>query len=210
MSVYDEILPIDDDILLPDDFSFDRLVVRWNPKEVAFEVHFLNRATGIHYRGKVLTDETMNSYRNIVLEGEDFPEYTEVAVQEPNYLAVPTEPVKMIQSKYVQEELSLTRFRDALFNDPNAVRRSQVNATHEEFGDDHALMVVNTVSKMLNFAHPAAESREPAKAPTLLIDVIDSINEHGGWTDSFRFSYMNPFSRVREIPVVQSWLSGIQ
>ena len=39
----------------------------------------------------------MNSYRNIVLEGEDLPNYTEVAVQDPTYLAVPTEPVKMIQ-----------------------------------------------------------------------------------------------------------------
>ena len=193
LPVYDKILPIED-IHLPD-FSFDRLVVRWNPREIAFEVHFINRANGIHYSGKVLPEYTMKSYRNIVLEGENLPVYAEVTTQEPTYLAVPTEPVEMIQSTYYQEELSPTRFRDALFNDPSAVRRSQVDATHEEFGDDHALLVVNTNSKMLNFVHPAAESREPANPSVLLSDVIDSINEHGGWTDSFRYSYMTPKSR---------------
>jgi regulatory protein YycH of two-component signal transduction system YycFG len=198
LSVYQQILPIDNGVQRPgDDFRFDRLVVRWNPKEIAFEAYFINRATGMNFRGKVLTGgETMKSYRNIVLEGENFPEYNEVATPEPTYLAVPTKTVKMNKSRYVQEELSPTRFRDALFNDPNAVRRSQVDAAHEEFGDDHALLVVNTVTKMLNFVHPAAESREPADSSTLLLDVIDSINEHGGWTDPYRYSYINSLSRV--------------
>lgn len=194
LPVYDEILPIED-VHLPE-FSFDRLVVKWNPKEIAFEVHFINRATGVHYHGRISPEDTMESYRNIVLEGENLPSYTEVNVQGPVYLAVPTEPIKMNRSTYYQEEISPTRFRDALFNDPNAVRRSQVDATHEEFGDDHALMVVNTESKMLNFAHPAALSRDPAEYPSdLLNDVIDSINEHGGWTASYRFSYINSYSR---------------
>lgn len=195
LPVYDEIFPIEDDIQIPE-FSFDRLVVRWNPKEIAFEAHFINRATGIHYHGKIAATDTMKSYRQIVLEGENLPYYAEVNAQEPVYLAVPTEPVRMLQSTYYQEEISPTRFRDALFNDPNAVRRSQVDATHEEFGDDHALLSVNTETKMLNFAHPAALSRESAETPSdLLIDVIESINEHGGWTDSYRFSYINPSYR---------------
>lgn len=194
LPVYDEILPIED-VQLPE-FRFDRLVVRWNPKEISFEAHFINRATGIHYRGKIAASDTMKSYRQIILEGENLPSYAEVNVSESVYLAVPTEPVKMLQSTYIQEEISPTRFRDALFNDPNAVRRSQVDSTHEEFGDDHALLGVNTETKMLNFAHPAALSSDPAAYPSdLLIDVIDSINEHGGWTDSYRFSYINPTSR---------------
>lgn len=193
LSVYDEILPIEDDNLR--DFSFDRLVVKWNPKDVAFEAHFINRTDRIRYHGKITPDYTMKSYRQIVMEGEKLPSYTEVNVQEPVYLAVPTEPINMIQSTYYQEEISPTRFRDALFNDPNAVRRSQVDAKHEEFGDDHALLVVNTESKMLNFAHPAALSRKEADPADLLNDVIDSINEHGGWTDSFRYSYINSTSR---------------
>ena len=198
LPVYDEILSIEEEQLLQiPEFRFDRLVVRWNPKEIAFEAHFINRATGIHYRGKIAASDTMKSYRQIILEGANLPSYAEVDVSETVYLAVPTEPVKMLQSTYLQEEISPTRFRDALFNDPNAVRRSQLGATHEEFGDDHARIVVNTETKMLNFAHPAAFSGEPAAYPSdLLKDVIDSINEHGGWTDSYRFSYINPSKRL--------------
>ncbi|MCG7345809.1 two-component system activity regulator YycH [Sporosarcina sp. ACRSL] len=195
LPVYDKILPIEDDIPLPDRFSFDRLVVQWNAKEIAFRVHFISQATGIHYHGRISANDMMTSYRNIVQEGQTLPVYAEVAVEEPVYLAVPAEPVKMSRSTYYQEEISPTRFRDALFNDPNAVRRSQVDATHEEFGDDHARLIVNTNTKMLNFFHPAAEIREPANPSVLLQDVIDSINEHGGWTDSYRYSYMNSYSR---------------
>ncbi|GEN84545.1 hypothetical protein SLU01_28570 [Sporosarcina luteola] len=195
--VYDEILPIED-MKMPDEFSFDRIVVRWNPNEIAFEVHFINRATGVHYYGKATIQETMTAFRNIVLEGENFNAYTEVDAQGSIYIAVPVEPVQMVRSTYYQEEISPTRFRDALFNDPNAVRRSQVDADHEEFGDDHALLIVNTESKMLNFVHPAAESREPITPSDLLLDVIDSINEHGGWTNSFRYSYINTYSRYVE------------
>ena len=52
-------------------------------------------------------------------------------------------------SKYVLPRMKLVhhKFRDALFSDPNAVRRSQVGSNHEEFQDDHALMNVNTIRK---------------------------------------------------------------
>lgn len=196
LPAYDEILPIDEMTKknLPE-FSFDRLIVRWDPKAIAFEVHFINRATGIHFYGKANPADTTKSYQSIIMESEELTHYVEVKNQEPTYLAVPDEPVPMVQKTYYQEEISPGRFRDALFNDPNAVKRSQVDHNHEEFGDDHALMVVNTETKMLDFVHPAAEAREPAKPSDLLLDVIDSINEHGGWTDSFRYSYINSLSR---------------
>lgn len=191
--IYDKILPIEDSNI--PEISFDRLVVRWNPNEISFEAHFINRATGDHYYGKVTPEYTMKSYRTLVVDSEELTPYAEINVQEPIYLAVPDKPIPMARRTYYQDELSPNRFRDALFNDPYAVRRSQVDATHEEFGDDHAWMIVNTESKMLNFVHPAAESREPTDPSELLEDVIDSINEHGGWTDSFRYSFMKSYSR---------------
>lgn len=193
LPVYDEILEIEE-VNIPQ-VNFDRLVVKWNPKDISFEVHFLNRATGIHYYGKVTLIDTMKSYRSLVHGSEVFMNYAEVIQEDGPYLAVSDEPIAMQRLTYFQEELSPTRFRDALFNDPKAVRRSQVDATHEEFGDDHASMIVDTDSKTLNFVHPAAEIREPTKPSELLTDVIDSINEHGGWTDNYRFSYINAYSR---------------
>ncbi|WOV87542.1 two-component system activity regulator YycH [Sporosarcina oncorhynchi] len=193
LSVYDEILEIEE-VNIPQ-FSFDRLVVKWNPKDISFEVHFLNRASGIHYYGRVTPIDTMKSYRSLVVGSEAYKNYAEVLQPDGTYLAVSNESLTIQKLTYFQEELSPTRFRDALFNDPNAVRRSQVDATHEEFGDDHASMIVDTDLKMLNFVHPAAETSESIKPSELLIDVIDSINEHGGWTNTYRFSHINPSYR---------------
>ncbi|WP_336824554.1 two-component system activity regulator YycH [Sporosarcina sp. USHLN248] len=193
LPVYDEILTIEETDV--PEKTFDYIVVTWDPKNIGFDVHFINREAGSHYEGKVVAKELLQSYQTIVTEGQEFPEYEQLQLNEPVYIALPSEGIQMKKRTFYQEEISPTRFRDALFNDPYAVRRTQVGSNIEEFGDDHALMTVHTDTKTLNFVHPAAESREMISATELLLGVFDSINEHGGWTDQFRYTYMNPYSR---------------
>lgn len=57
-------------------------------------------------------------------------------------------------------------------------------------------MTVDTKNKMLNFVYPSAESNEIAIPSELLFQSVDFINEHGGWTDDFRFTYLNPITRT--------------
>ena len=58
--------------------------------------------------------------------------------------------------------------------------------------DNHAMMNVDTEKKTLNMFHPTAESRELAIPSELLLNTINFVNEHGGWTDEFRYTYMDP------------------
>ncbi|MBO1914459.1 hypothetical protein J4G37_57775, partial [Microvirga sp. 3-52] len=104
--------------------------------------------------------------------------------------------LEIIRNTYYQDAISPSRFRDALFNDPNAVRRSQVGQNVEEFQDDNALMTINTDKKILDYVHPTTPKTSDVSIPSeLFLDVFDYINEHGGWSNEYRLANLNPLSR---------------
>lgn len=193
-------LPIFDNIINVDqsnipEVSFDRLVVDWNSSNTTVYMYFISQRNNWKYRAKVRLADSQNFYQGLLNKGREYGKYEEVAADSKNFLAVPATTIELIRNTYYQQETSPIKFRDALFNDPNAVRRSQVASNIEEYQDDHALMTIDTMMKTLNFVHPVVESKEMAIPSELLLNTIDFVNEHGGWTDEYRYSYMNPLQR---------------
>ncbi|PIC63403.1 hypothetical protein CSV79_11855 [Sporosarcina sp. P13] len=202
--VYDNVLLMNE-TSIPES-TFNRLVIDWSQSTQLPTLHFISEANGMHYQAQVTLPNKSRFLRNVVDVGQSFDEYAEIDRGNAPLLAVSKDPVSVTRNTYYQEEINPHRFRDALFNDPNAVKRSQVDSTHEEYGDDHAFMSINTKTKMLNYVMPAAESQEIAIPSELLLNTIDFINEHGGWTDEYRYAYMNPISRYVEF---QLYVDGL-
>lgn len=190
--VYDDVLDIEETV---PEATFDRLVVEWNQGNAALDVHFISRTNKVRYSAKVKGYDSQSFNRSVVLKAFSYDEYKEIGPESPKFIAVPTKPVETIRSTYYYEEISPSSFRDALFNDPNAVNRNQAGQNIEEFTDDHALMTINTSLKTLNYVHPVAEGDEIAIPSTLLTNSLEFVNEHDGWTDDFRYMHMNPLSR---------------
>ncbi|ARF17488.1 YycH family regulatory protein [Sporosarcina ureae] len=191
--VYDNVLLVDD-VNIPE-ATFNRLVIDWGQSTQAPVIHLLSEMSGLHYQMQVTLPNKTSFLRNVVDIGQSFDEYAEIDRGNASFLAVPKNPITVMRNTYYQEEVNPLRFRDALFSDPNAVRRNLIDSTHEEYGDDHAFMNVDTEIKRLNYVMPAMESQEIAIPSELLLNTIDFINEHGGWTDEYRYAYMNPISR---------------
>ena len=192
ISVYRDVLEIEDKDL-PESL-FDRLIVNWNPDDSLPEIHFVNTVSRTHYKAKVKMEDTQNFQKSIIAQGQQLPQYKEVQINDTRTLAIADEPIVITHSTYIEEEINPSLFKDALFSDPNVVRRNLVDTDKEEFGDDHALMNVNTKTKVLNFVYPP-ESQELAIPSELMTTTIEFVNDHSGWTDDYRFAYMNPVSR---------------
>lgn len=210
LPVYESLLNIENPNV--PEIGFDLIVVEWNLSDTVIDVHFIDRENELRYQSTTKMYEPQAFIRDIITVGRSYDEYAEVNPDGDKFIVVPTNEVKLIQNTYFpneKDEINPTRFRSALFSDPNAVRRNAVSATREEFQDNHALMTVDTEKKILQFVHPIVESRELAIPSELLEDAIDFLNEHGGWTDEYRFSNMNFKTRyvnfklyVRGIPVL--------
>ena len=203
ISVYSNVLNID--VSSVPEFLFDRIIVEWNSRKSLTNLHFISSKNKTRYSAKVAAANP----QTLLSKGLDYEAYTEVNPnQDTRFIAVPENPVEFIRNTSYIAEISPSKFRDALFSDRNAVTRSQVGLNREEYQDDHALMSVNTASKKLQFVHPIAESDDSAIPSELLLNTIGFMNEHGGWTDEFRYSYIDPVRRyvkfqlfVRGLPV---------
>lgn len=173
--------------------TFDRLVVTRAGDEM--EMHFINRKHEYYYTASVTVPQLQRTENFFLTWSNELDVYEKVLGNTMTYLAIPQNELLVNQNTYYQEEVTPTRFRDALFADPNAVRRSQIGSVQEEYADNHALMTVDMLTKQLNYVYPSAESNEIAIPSELLYQSIDFINEHGGWTDDYRYVYMNPITR---------------
>ena len=192
LPVYDGILNIENPNII--EVSFDRIIIEWDDDSGAVALNFISKKNNSRYKSKAKVADIQNFYDKISDEGQVYDDYVDVMPKEIPFIAVPANSIELTQNTYFQNEkyeISPTRFRSALFNDPNAVRRSQVGLNREDYQDNHALMKVDTEKKQLQYVHPVAESRELAIPSELLEDTIDFVNEHGGWTDEYRFSDMN-------------------
>jgi regulatory protein YycH of two-component signal transduction system YycFG len=193
LTVYDSVLNIEEPT---PEISFNRIVVEWNSDNTAMTSYFVSKVNQKLYSAKLSTVDYQNLYGSVLTKGRELQEYREVKPDSSSYLAVSAEPVEAIKDTFSEEEVPITKFRDALFSDANSVRNSQVGTYHEEFADNHAIMNVNTEKKTFKYVSLSAESREPAIRSDLLIDTINFVNEHGGWTDEYRFTYMDAKTRI--------------
>lgn len=194
MTVYDTVLLIDDNNI--PEATFNRLVVDWSISTQMPVVHFLSESSGVHYSAQINLPNETGFLRNVVDVGQSFEEYVEIDRGNAPFLAVPKDPVNVTRNTYFRADTDPLDFRDALFTDPSDVRRTQVDSDLEEYGNDHGLMSINTKTRTMNYVRFGSESQEIIAIPSeLLVNTIDFINEHGGWTDDFRYAYMNPLSR---------------
>ena len=196
LSVYSNVLNIEE-LKIPE-MTFDRIVVEWNTSNTTMDIYFISRENKLLYSAKANVLEVQEYQQTILTRGETYSEYAEVSPGNTPFVAVPVDRIELDRNTYSQGEISPSRFRDALFRDPNAVKRTQVEANLNEFKDDRAIMTINTLTKDLDYVHPTAKSNELAIPSELLFNTFDFINEHAGWTDDYRYSHMDPLSRYVE------------
>ena len=78
------------------------------------------------------------------------------------------------------------KLKDALFSDPSRVQKD-VSGIDEEYKDASNLMKVNNDSNMILYVDLAEEETQAINSNDLLHKSINFVNEHGGWTDNYRY-----------------------
>jgi regulatory protein YycH of two-component signal transduction system YycFG len=188
--VYDNILPFS--ITNIPEAGFDRLIVNWNRTDnEQLKVYFASSKTNTLYSAIAKDVEWKIFEQKVVSSTLEFSEFTEIQRSKRLSLYVSAKDVESIRYTYYLKEIDTKRFQDALFSDPSLVRQSPVGTINEEYSDGTSLMSVNLLERTLGFVNPSAETSLPAEPSKLLFDSLNYINEHGGWTDEFRFSKIN-------------------
>lgn len=167
-------------------FNFDKIIINAeNPEKENGIVYFVSTNNQQVYASRIagtfLTDFNRDFYKG--------------AVQYPHYFAynttkqtifLPESPTEMLEYKYLPVTLNSDEFKEALFNDPSFVQKSFA-PQGEEYTNGSSKMTINHDRNMLLYVNPTVDSDFVESTTDLVKRSIDFVNEHGGWTDSYRY-----------------------
>ncbi|MBS4201327.1 hypothetical protein KHA93_16950 [Bacillus sp. FJAT-49732] len=198
--LYKGVLHFEADVL--PNASFDRIVINLdkNTKSSA-TVSFISTNEGRVYDSNVNPDKVasllieskrkknvFDEYKAFELRGQDGPNRT---------IYLPIEEQEVEWFKYRIEYTNPDKFKNALFRDPKKVRRDDILPNEEQYTDDRSVMNVDSSTNIIDYINPGQETvtGTPSINSNVLKRSIDFVNEHGGWTDNYRYFDMSVFEK---------------
>jgi regulatory protein YycH of two-component signal transduction system YycFG len=167
---------------------FDRIVIDMNDlqKETG-TVYFVSYMDKKVYSSHVSSTSMNVFYRDFYKFSYKYTRYYPYEPRKNLILFLPEEKMVMMKYKYYPDYLDSEKFKEALFPDPSFVQKTYVD-DGEEFTDGSSKMNNFFNEKLLFYVNPIGESDYLSSSSNTIQRGIDFINEHGGWTDPFRYA----------------------
>jgi regulatory protein YycH of two-component signal transduction system YycFG len=173
-------------------FTFNRIIINVeNPEKENGIVYFVSTENQKVYSSHISLANVTQFNREFVKNADKYPRYFAFDTNK-QVIFLPDQEIKMTTYKYLPVTLNSEEFKDALFSDPSFVQKSFVKQG-EEYTNGSSKMTVNNATNMLLYVNPTAEDNYIDSPYDLVKRSIDFVNEHGGWTDDFRFVSQNVY-----------------
>ncbi len=168
-------------------FHFNRIIINIdNPEKDNGIVYFVSSDYRQVYISHISVGNLSVFARDFYKNASRFPQYFPYEENDVRTIFIPEGATEMMQYKYLPITLNSEAFKDALFSDPSYVQKSLVT-NGEEFSNGFSKMTVNYDINMLTYVNPTVDNRYGDTSYDLVKKSIDFVNEHGGWTDPYRF-----------------------
>lgn len=193
IELYKRVLNIDEKDMLK--FDFDRIIINSETQQKQEGiVYFYSQKNQEAYVSNV-SPSYINDFTNQFYESaKRLTPYFLHTVSDIKKIYLPTEKVKMVMHTYYQNPLESEQFKEALFTDPSFVQRSIVDGI-EEYTDDASKMIVDTDTNMINYVNPVRSGDSVIGTNNVLQKSIEFVNNHGGWTEPYRYVYKDDFNQ---------------
>ncbi|RHW40407.1 hypothetical protein D1B31_12740 [Neobacillus notoginsengisoli] len=172
-------------------FRFDRLVI---------DMKTLQKDRGAVYFANVRNQEIYVSYisqsflsqfnRSFFAKANQHPPYFAFDATGKRTIFLPAEETEMLEYTYLPMDIDSELFKEALFKNPSFVQKSIVG-NGVEYANDTSKLNIYTDENRLVFVNPSEETDYLSGSTNLLKRSIDFINEHGGWTDPYRYAFLD-------------------
>ncbi|XJZ27301.1 YycH family regulatory protein [Bacillota bacterium Lsc_1132] len=168
-------------------FNFDKIIVNVeNPEKDNGIVYFVSTSNEQVYTSRISLTFLNDFTRDFYKVAWQYPHYFAYNAANKQTFFLPENELEMMEYKYLPVTLNSDEFKEALFNDPSFVQKSFV-PQGEEFTNGSSKMNINYDRNMLLYVNPTVDSDFSETTNDLVKRSIDFVNEHGGWTDSYRY-----------------------
>lgn len=168
-------------------FNFDQIVINMEVEQNGFGViYFISHENQQIYQSMVPVASISGVKEKYFRQAEQYNPYFQYKMGSNKMIYLPEDETQLVSYQYLTTPLNAGKLKDALFSDPSRVQKD-VSAIGEEYKDASNLMKVNNVSNMILYVDLAEEETKAINSNDLLHKSINFVNEHGGWTDNYRY-----------------------
>lgn len=193
LDLYKNVLTFEDESV--PNFRFDRIVVNMgNLQKETGTIYFVSYDKRDVYSSHVSSSDLTNFNEIFYKWSYQYPRYISHEPRKDRILFLPEAESTMMMYKYYPDYLDSKKFKEALFNDPSFVQKSFI-PEGEEYTDGSSKMNIYHDENLLFYVNPMEESEFIGNSTEILQRGIDFINEHGGWTDPYRFVNMDEWNQ---------------
>lgn len=177
--------------------AFDRIVIQEPDRnDGAASVFFVNTKESRVYETHVNLERMNSLIQSTRNNLGQYDKQIEYELPGGRIAFIPENAPEMSAPQYVFNTINPERFKYALFRDPTKVRTDLI-PNGAQYVDNISKMDVNYTSNMIFYVNPGQEPTSELidEDIQLLKNSIDFINEHGGWTDEYRYAKAEEFQR---------------
>ncbi|MBO0958430.1 hypothetical protein J1P26_01710 [Neobacillus sp. MM2021_6] len=169
-------------------FNFNRIIINVDNAEKENGIlYFVSSENQQVYIGHISSANVNEFNREFYKNANRYPQYFAYKATDKHTLFLPEAETEMTAYKYLPVTLNSDEFKGALFNDPRFVQKSFVLPQSEEYTNDSSKLIINNDTNILSYVNPTAADNYLDSSYGLVKRSIDFVNEHGGWTDAFRY-----------------------
>jgi regulatory protein YycH of two-component signal transduction system YycFG len=186
-------------------FNFDQIVINMEVEQNGFGViYFISHENQQIYQSMVPIASISSVKEKYFRQAEQYNPYFQYKMGSNKMIYLPENETQLVSYQYLTTPLNAGKLKDALFSDPSRVQKD-VSAIGEEYKDASNLMKVNNVSNMILYVDLAEEETQAINSNDLLHKSINFVNEHGGWTDNYRYVELD---NVQKAVLFRLYLAG--
>lgn len=178
--------------------AFNRIVIQMGRPGEDGTAYFIATKDGKVYESHVNQQQVSALFNRLNKQRESFDPYEPYELPDGRLKYLPASEPVLSRYKFFSDYIEPEKFKNALFKDPNFVRRDPSDSTdHDRYNDGTSLMNVDHVNNMISYVNPG-QAMNPGMEhmdKDLLKKSINYINEHAGWTDNYKYFGIDPASQ---------------
>lgn len=175
-------------------FDFDTILVSYDiSKDKEGLVYFISRNNGKVYESNVsasFIDDFKDFTNHVAMEDSIYTTYFSYKVTKNNLIYLPENNSEMKRYNYLYKTIDSDKLKRALFSDPSLVQKSII-ANREEYTDDTGLLRIDKDTHVVSFLKPSEVITDDTERNKLIQNSIEFVNQHGGWTNQYRYVSKN-------------------
>jgi len=189
--------------------SFDRIVLPFNEGRGMKKIYFVSFSKETVVEAVIESANYRNILSDIEKEKSQMHLYEDFAINSRRDVLLPVNRLKLSEKEYFTETISPTRFKKALFDDPQTVRQ-ETNLNRPVYTDGTSLLEIYSNNRQIKFQHRNLEPSTSYQNGELINKSFKYLNDTGSWTDDYQFFGLNENQQINfnlfmdQLPVVNS------